>query len=291
MCSSGSLADPWWIDGQEAKVMISQPRGRVLTGWGASWRVVEGLWTWYRRNWRATVVSSLLQPLLLLVAFGVGFGRLIDTSARAAQATGGVPYLAYLAPALLAVSAVQTAAFESSYPILSSFKWRRTYEGIVATPITPGQLAGGQLTWIALRLAMSGAAYLLVITVFGAVRGPGVLAALVFAVLCGMAFSAPLVAFSAAQEHEGGVFTAIFRFVVLPMTLFSGTFFPISQLPSVVRPLAWISPLWHGTELARGAALGTLQLASAAGHLAYLAALLVIGVQLAGWRFRVRLNR
>jgi lipooligosaccharide transport system permease protein len=264
---------------------------QMPTGWAAALRVVEGLWTWYRRNWRATVVSSLLQPLLMLVAFGVGFGSLIDTSARAAQATGGVPYLVYLAPALLAVSAVQTAAFESSYPILSSFKWRRTYEGIAATPITPGQLAGGQLTWIALRLTMSGGAYLLVITLFGAVHGPGVLAAWVFAVLCGMAFSAPLVAFSAVQEHEGGAFSAIFRFVVLPMTLFSGTFFPISELPRAVQPLAWISPLWHGTELARGAALGTLQVTSAAGHIAYLLALLAVGVQLSRRQFQVRLTR
>jgi lipooligosaccharide transport system permease protein len=271
-------------------VMVQFP-SRTLTRWAAQLRVIEGLWTWYRRNWRATVVSSLLQPLLMLVAFGVGFGSLIDTSARAEQATDGVPYLGYLAPALLAVSAVQTAAFESSYPILSSFRWRRTYEGIVATPITPEQLAVGQLTWIALRLTMSGAAYLLVVTLFGAVRGPGVLAALVFAVLCGMAFSAPLVAFSAAQETEGGAFTAIFRFVVLPMTLFSGTFFPISQLPSVIQPVAWISPLWHGTELARGVALGTLRAWPAAGHVVYLIALLVVGVRLTRWQYRVRLTR
>jgi lipooligosaccharide transport system permease protein len=129
------------------------------------------------------------------------------------------------------------------------------------------------------------------IMLFGAVRGPGVLAAWVFAVLCGMAFSAPLVAFSATQEQEGGAFSAIFRFVVLPMTLFSGTFFPISQLPRAVQPLAWISPLWHGTELARGAALGTLQPVAAAGHLGYLVALLMVGVQLTRWQFRVRLTR
>ncbi|MBV8539617.1 MAG: ABC transporter permease [Pseudonocardiales bacterium] len=270
--------------------MTAQSRGRVLTGWEASLRVVEALWTWYRRSWRATVVSSLLQPLLLLVAFGVGLGRLIGTSTRAAQATGGVPYLVYLAPALLAVGAVQTAAFESSYPILSAFKWRRTYEGIATTPITPGQLADGQLIWIALRLTLSGAAYLVVTTLFGAVRGPGVLPALVFAVLCGMAFGAPLVAFSASREREGGAFSAVFRFVVLPMTLFSGTFFPVSRLPRAVQPVAWISPLWHGTELARGAALGTLRLWPSAGHLAYLLVLLVVGVRLSRRRFRVRLT-
>jgi lipooligosaccharide transport system permease protein len=265
--------------------------GQVMGGWGAALRVIEGLWIWYRRNWRATVVSSLLQPVLMLVAFGVGFGSLIDTSARALHVTGGVPYLVYLAPALLAVSAVQIAAFESSYPILSSFKWRRTYEAIAATPITPGQLASGQLAWIAFRLASSGAVYLVVITLFGAVRGPGALAGLIFAVLCGMAFGAPLVAFSASRDQEGGAFTAVFRFVVLPMTLFSGTFFPISQLPMAVQPLAWISPLWHGTELARGAALGTWQLMPAVGHLAYLTAVLAVGVRLARWQFRVRLSR
>ncbi|MGH3918224.1 MAG: ABC transporter permease [Pseudonocardiaceae bacterium] len=265
--------------------------GRVLPGWRAALLVVEERWVWYRRNWRATAISSLLQPLLFLAAFGVGFGSLIDASDRAAQFTGGVSYLAYLAPALLVIGAIHTAAFESTYPILSAFKWQRTYWGVTATPVTSGQLAGGQLTWIALRLTLSAAAYLLVVALFGVIHGPGILAALIFAVLCGMAFSAPLVAFAAAQEGEGTAFTAVFRFVVVPMTLFSGTFFPISQLPGVIQPLAWISPLWHGTELARGAALGTLALWPGVGHVAYLTALLLAGVLLSRWRYRVRLTR
>lgn len=273
-----------------ATVQARRCTGRVLPGWQAALLVVEGLWIWYRRNWRATVISSLLQPLLFLVAFGVGFGALIDSSGRAGQVTGGVSYLDYLAPALLAVGAVQSAAFESTYPILSAFKWQRTYWSVAATPVTSGQLAAGQLTWIALRLALSGAAYLAVIALFGAVQSFGVLAALAFAVLCGMAFSAPLVAFAAAQDNEGSRFAAVFRFVVVPMTLFSGTFFPVSQLPAMIRPLAWISPLWHGTELARGAALGSWELWSAAGHTAYLVALLVAGVLLSVRQFRVRLT-
>ncbi|MGH3901723.1 MAG: ABC transporter permease [Pseudonocardiaceae bacterium] len=265
--------------------------GRVPLGWQAALLVVEERWLWYRRNWRATAISSLLQPLLFLVAFGIGFGRLIDANDGAARATGGMPYLVYLAPALLVIGAVQTAAFESTYPILSAFKWQRTYWAVTATPVTPAQLAGGQLTWIALRLTLSGAAYLLVVALFGVMHGPGVLLALAFAVLCGMAFSAPLVAFSAAQEGEGTAFAAVFRFVVVPMTLFSGTFFPISQLPGVIQPLAWISPLWHGTELTRGATLGTVALWPAVGHVAYLTALLLAGVLLSRWRFRIRLTR
>jgi lipooligosaccharide transport system permease protein len=265
--------------------------GRALPGWRATLLVVEERWTWYRRNWRATAISSLLQPLLFLVAFGVGFGSLIGATDRAVQFTGGVSYLAYLAPALLVIGAIQTAAFESTYPILSAFKWQRTYWAVTATPVTSGQLAGGQLTWIALRLTVSAVAYLLVVVLFGVMHGPGALIALVFTVLCGMAFSAPLVAFSAAQEGEGIVFAAVFRFVVVPMTLFSGTFFPISQLPELIQPLAWISPLWHGTELARAAALDTMTLWPAVGHVAYLMALLLVGVLLSRWRYRVRLTR
>lgn len=273
-----------------ARLETPRATGVALPGWQAVLLVVEGLWTWYRRNWRATLVSSLLQPLLFLVAFGIGFGTLLDRGGRAQQAIGDVPYLVYLAPALLMVGAIQNAAFESTYPVLSGFKWQRSYWSVTDTPITPQQLASGQLTWIALRLAGSGAAYLLVITLFGAVRGPGIVLALPLAVLCGMAFSAPVVAFAATVDNVIA-FNALFRFVVVPMTLFSGTFFPISQLPAVVRPLAWISPLWHGTELSRGAALGTLELGPALGHTGYLVALVLAGVLLARRRFRLRLAR
>jgi lipooligosaccharide transport system permease protein len=247
--------------------------------------VVEGLWVWYRRNWRATVISSVLQPVLMLLALGLGFGSQV----RPGTATGGLPYVVYLAPALLAVSAVQNAASESTFPVLSAFKWQRIYWGITATPITPGEVLGGQLLWIALRLLFSGAAYLVIATALGAVRGPGVLVSLLFALLTGMAFSAPLVAFAASITREGQQFNVLFRFVVLPMTLFAGTFFPVSQLPVPIRLLAWVTPLWHGTELARGAAFGTLHWWPAAGHTAYLVGLFTLGVLLARWRYRARL--
>lgn len=263
-----------------------QSAGRALPGWRAALLVVEGLWTWYRRNWRASLISSVLQPLLLLLAFGVGFGTLVGTS----EAIGGVPYLVYLAPALLAMAAVQNAAMESTWPIMSAFKWQRTYEAIIATPVTIPQLLAGQLLWITLRLLFSGTAYLVVIALFGGITGWGALGALMFAVLCGMAFSAPVVALAAATKREDSVFNALLRFVVLPMTLFSGTFFPVSQLPAWGQALAWLSPLWHGTELARGAAFGTLRPLPAAGHVLYLSALLMIGVLLARWRYAKRLE-
>lgn len=90
--------------------------------------------------------------------------------------------------------------------------------------------------------------------------------------------------------NEGAAFSAFYRFVLISMTLFAGTFFPLDRLPAWVRPLAWVTPLWHGTELSRGVALGTLELMPALGHLAYLLAMLAVGVVLVRRRFARRLN-
>ncbi|GAA1292966.1 ABC transporter permease [Pseudonocardia aurantiaca] len=252
--------------------------------------VVEHNWVWYRKNWRASVVSSVLQPLLFLLAFGVGFGALVDGGGNAAAATGCVDYLVWLAPALLAVSAVQTAAFESTYPVLSGFKWQRVFHAIAAGPISPAQVALGHLLWLAIRMAGAGAIYVGVIAIFGGVSGPGIVVSLLAAVLAGSAVAALVTAFAATLENEGTAFTALFRFVVIPMTLFSGTFFPVDRLPAWVQPLAWISPLWHGTELARAAALDRWHPLAALGHTAYLLALLALGGVLAVRLFTRRLE-
>ena len=248
--------------------------------------VVEGLWTWYRRNWRSTVISSVLQPALFLVALGIGFGSQVEPG----PATLGLPYVQYLAPALLAAGTMQTAAFESTYPILSAFKWQRTYWAVIATPIGAPQLLAGQLTWLAARLAFSAVAFLLVALALGAVVGPGILLSLVFALLTGLACAAPIVAYAATIESEGQQFNVIFRFVVMPMMMFSGTFFPVEQLPGWVQPIVWLTPLWHGTELCRGVALGAIDVLPALGHAAYLLVLLGVGVHFARRTFVRRLE-
>jgi lipooligosaccharide transport system permease protein len=252
--------------------------------------VVEHFWVWYRRNWRATAVSSVLQPLLFLLAFGVGFGSLVEGAGGVAAATGGVGYLVWLAPALLAVSAVQTAAFESSYPVLSGFKWQRVYHGMTAGPVSPAQVAMGHLVWVAVKTTGSGVVYIAIIAVFGGVASPGIVVSLLAAVLAGAAVAALVTAFSATLESEGTAFSVLFRFVVIPMTLFSGTFFPIDRMPGWVQPVAWVSPLWHGTEIARAAALDRWQPLAALGHTAYLLALLVLGAILAARLFTRRLQ-
>ncbi|MPZ83401.1 MAG: ABC transporter permease [Actinophytocola sp.] len=260
--------------------------GRVLGLVRGPLIVVEGMWTWYRRNWRATVVSSIVQPVLFLLALGFGLGSQVQST----DATGGLRYVVYLAPALLVATAAQIAAFESTYPVLSAFKWQQTYHAISASPISPAQILAGHLSWVGIRLAGAGAAYLVVAAALGTLTGPGVLLTLVVAVLTGLAVAAPITAYAATIESEGQQFNAIFRFVVMPMTLFAGAFFPVEQLPVWIRPIAWVTPVWHGTEFGRDAAFGTLAWWPALGHLAFLLALFLGGARIAARNYRRRLS-
>lgn len=259
--------------------------GKVVGPWRAMWLRVEGHWAWYRRHWRSKIYSSGLHPLLFLGAMGLGFGSQVEPGA----ATGGVEYLHYIAPTLLVSGAMMSAVGDASYPVLSGFKWQRDYIAVTATPITPGQLLGGQLMWVALRLLLSSLVYAVIALLFGAWLNWGALLAVVVAVVTGMACAAPVMAIAGSIYGEGLQFVSLNRFVVLPMTLFAGTFFPISRIAMPLRSLAWVSPLWHGNALARGATLGGLEPLAAAGHAAFLVALFIAGAVVARQRFYRRL--
>lgn len=252
-----------------------------------------------RRYFKMAAFSQLGAPILYMLALGVGLGSVVNKGAGAASL--GTSYLSFIAPALVAATALQVGAGEATYPILhGGFKYQRTYFGMNATPVTATQIAQGTLAWIALRVAVSAVLYLFVVACFGGVRSIGAVLTIPVATLGAMAFAAPVAAYSASVETEGGGFAAIFRFLVTPMFLFSGTFYPVSTLPEWARLLAWVSPLWHATELARWVSLGPLRLGSGVGsvsgvaalvHLAYLLTLTVAGVLLTGWRYRVRLSK
>jgi lipooligosaccharide transport system permease protein len=229
-----------------------------------------------------------LTPLLYVLALGVGLGSVVNK-----HGTGqlGVPYLVFVAPAFLTAAALQIAAADSAYPIMAGFKWWRTFHGMAATPLSPAQICNGQLLWVALRLAANSTLYLAIMASFGGARRWWVLLAVPSATLTGIAFGAGVAAMAATIESQGNGFNVLFRFVVTPMFLFSGTFYPISQLPEWGRWLAYISPLWHGTELSRDAAIGGLSGWAVVGHIAYLTLWLAVGLMLAHWRFRVRLRK
>lgn len=229
----------------------------------------------YRSAWRATVTTAFLNPLFFLLSIGVLLGGVIDDD------VAGLPYLEFVAPGLLAAAAMQIGVNEGSHPVMAGIRWVRTYHGVVATPVRITELFTGLLGWVALRILVSAAIFTGVAAAIGAFRSPLAVLAPAAALLCGLAFAAPLAALAASLADEGGaLLTGVFRFVILPLFLFSGTFFPVSQLPAWLEPVAWATPLWHGVTLCRDLATGQLPV-SALGHAAFMLAFVAGGSLLA----------
>lgn len=240
----------------------------------------------YRRTWQGSIYSGVLNPVLYLGAMGLGLGTLVDR--HGTSSLGHVSYLAFLAPGLLAAASMQTAMGESTYPVFGSVKWLKTYEAAISSPLRPADLFHGHLLFTAARLTMNSAVFLAVMAAFGSVRSAWAIAALPAAVLTGMAFASPIEAYTMTCSKETS-FAMLFRFGIIPLFLFSGTFFPVSQLPAVVRPLAYATPLWHGVALCRALTLGNAQPGSAAVHAGYLILVTAIGVAVGNRTYRRRL--
>lgn len=253
----------------------------------ATWRAFEHHLVGYRRTWRGTIVSSFLNPILYLVAMGVGLGAFVDAGAGA-RSLGGQTYLQFIAPGLLAAIAMMTAAFESTYPVMSAWKWQKIYYGMLATPLRVSHVLGGHLLFVAFRVATTAVIYLLVMALFGAIASWWGLLSAVAALLVGMALAGPTFAIAVSTDRDT-VFAMYFRFAIMPMFLFSGAFFPVNQLPDFIEPVAYVLPLFHGVELSRAFAGGVLEPAMIALHTGYLVAWLVGGLWLAARAFRRRL--
>jgi lipooligosaccharide transport system permease protein len=255
-------------------------------------RVFEHRFLSYRRTFRASIFSSFLTPVLFLTAMGLGLGTYVDSTTT--DALGGVPYIAFLAPGLLVASAMQAASFEATFPIMGGLVWSRIYHAMYATPISARDVTLGNLAWIGARLLLIATVFTIVIVAFGAAQSPLVVLAIPVAALTGLAFAAPIAAFAATQRTPDR-FAAIFRFLITPLFIFSGTFFPVEALPPVVQPLAWLTPLYHGGVLARGLSLGTIgedpTFGLALVHLAVLLGFVVVGTVVAIRTFTAKLVR
>jgi lipooligosaccharide transport system permease protein len=252
----------------------------------ASSRVFTRNWLVYRRLWHRSIAFGFLQPLMFLTAMGIGIGSLI--SAQQQDAFGGYPYLHWIGPGLMSAMAMQTATFESTYPIMNKIMWGRNYEAMLSTPLEVRSLVGGELAWVAFRIGTLASVFLIVLTALGITRTPLAILAIPVAMLTGVAFAACLIAFTATQKNDVG-FSAIFRFVINPLFLFSGTFFPLTQLPEALRAVAWATPLFHAVQLIRGLVLDDLDLATAPIHLAYLLVMAGIGAVMADRLLRRRM--
>ena len=242
--------------------------------------------TVYRRIWRSSVWSSLFGPLFYLGAMGFGLGTLVNRHGTASL--GGVSYLAFVAPAILSTGAMNTAMGEASYPVFGSVKWNKIYIAAQATPLRPGDIYRGHLLFMTMRIAMNTALITVYMGAFGAARSAWTVLAWPAATLTGLAFAAPIAAWAVTLKTES-TFAYLFRFGMMPLMLFSGTFFPLSQLPGWLRLVAYATPLWHGTDLCRMLSLGEVDPPGALIHVAYLTALSALGIWAGARTYRRRL--
>jgi lipooligosaccharide transport system permease protein len=239
----------------------------------------------YKRVWRATITTALLNPIFFLLSIGMLLGNLVDDG----QADlGGLTYLEFVAPGLLAAAAMQMGTGEATYPVMAGIKWWRTYHGVVATPVRVSELVLGTFAWAALRIAVASAIFAAIAGIGGAFESPLAVLAPLAALLCGLAFTAPISAFCASLEDDTWI-PALMRFGIVPMFLFAGTFFPVEQLPDWLEPIAWATPLWHGVTLCRDLGSGSVEALATVVHVAYLLAFVLAGTAAAIVVFRRRL--
>lgn len=236
----------------------------------------------YRRTWRGTALSSFVLPILTVLGFGLSVGHFVE------QGVAGTPYLDWVVPGLLASTAMQVAIGESSFPVLGGFEWVKIYFAQIAAPLRVSDILGGHLAFVLFRVLVSGTAFLAVMAAAGTVHSPWALATLPIALLVGLAVAGPVHAYTATIRIDSYL-ALLFRFAMIPMSLFSGAFFPVESLPVGLRFLAYAMPLWHGVDLSRAATLGVAPDWSVTGHLLALAAWSLLGWLLALRQFRRRL--
>jgi lipooligosaccharide transport system permease protein len=221
---------------------------------------------------------------LFLLSMGVSVGAYVD---RAGQL--GLPYLDFIAPGLLVSTSLQIAMGESAWPVLGAFRWSRIYHAMRATPLRVADLVAGEILFVLLRVGAAAVGFVAVMGAFGAVHSWWAPAVVPVALLVGAATCPPVLAFTASISSDN-MFALLFRFGVIPMTLFAGVFFPVSAMPVAARWLAYASPLWHGVDLARAATLGTPLAVPAILHIGYLLAWAGGGYLLARARYARRLT-
>lgn len=238
----------------------------------AALRVLEGQLVAYRRQWRGNVVSTFVNPVLFLTAMGLGLGSLVDRTDQ----LGGLGYLPFYASGLLAAQAMQTGAADGGFPVMAGLKWVKTWFLTITAPVTPRQLVLGHLAFVTLRLTFASVVFAVVASLFGAFAVHRGLAAVPVVVVCGLAYAVVVMAITVTWQSDQAL-VSVFRFGLVPMFLLSGTFFPVTQLPGWLQPVAQVVPLWHAVELVRAVTVGVATAWPTWVHLGWLTVWLVAG--------------
>ncbi|MFZ4719342.1 MAG: ABC transporter permease [Ilumatobacteraceae bacterium] len=252
-------------------------------------RVWESHFRLYRTIWKSNVMASLLQPFLYLLGMGLGVGALVDQGDNTAI-LGGLTYFQFLAPSLIVTTAMMVTSGEAMWPVLGGFKWQSGYHAAAATPMSPSDIVAGVFLWHTTKALIAGTAVATVLLGFEETRSIGLPLAVVAGALTGLAFSAVITAWTATREQDFS-FPNIQRFVITPLFLFGGAFYPIDQLPTALQWVAKVTPLWHGVELARDSVNRRLEWGSTLLHVAYLSLFIAAGWLSARRTFTKRLGK
>lgn len=227
----------------------------------------------WAKVWRSGVFTTFVAPVLMLLALGVGMGQLVESDPAE---LGGLDYLAFVTPGLMVATAMQTAAGNSLWPVMSGHRWLGTYYSQSASPMGSSDIYAGQVVWTGAKALLQSVVFLLVGMALGGVLSPWGVLAIPAAALTAVAIGAPLAAFAATQDSDAA-FDVLLRVVIVPMYLFSGTLFAIDQLPAGLQVVAKVLPVWHGVELARAATTGSADFGSVLVHVGVLLAYLGAG--------------
>ena len=211
---------------------------------------IRGMMKW----WDAILAFGLGNPVLYLMSIGIGIGALVNKGSGGG--IDGVPYLEFLAPALLATAAIQGAMDETTFPTMEGFVWRKTFYAVGATAITPRQLVNGVMLAAMARCFAQVFMYEVILVLFGAIPLISLPILTLVSGLAGFGFAAVMMSLTVFVKDDDGFFAIIGRFVLTPMFMFSGTYFPLSTLPMYLQWIGWISPVWHATDLGRALSYG-----------------------------------
>ncbi len=276
--------------GAQLPVPLTPERSAAKSRRFGSWYFAEHTFRVMRRYAVSVFLYSVGQPLAYLYAMGIGLAALIN--ANGGSHFAGVGYLTFLAPALVASAALMSATGEFMFPIMDGFKWRRTFYGPHASPLGPEQIANGHIIGVGIRILVPTAIYFVTVVLFGAAPGPWAWLSIFTATLCALSFGLPLMAYVSTLQTDAGQFAIVQRFIVTPLFLFSGTFFPLATLPVFLQWIGWLSPLWHATEIGRVLSYGYAEpVWLSIVHVLYMAATAVVGWRLAQRIFIRRLGK
>jgi len=241
--------------------------------------LVERNFMVYRRLW-LIVVSGFFEPVFYLLSIGVGIGTIVGSVTGADGRP--VDYTVFVAPALLAASAMNGAIYDATFNIFWKLKYAKTYDAVLATPLRPADVALGEIAWAQLRGTIYSAAFLLVMFVMGLIESWWAVLALPTTVLIGFAFAA--VGMAATSFMRSWQDFDFVQLAILPMFLFSTTFYPLGIYPRPLQLFVECTPLYHGIELLRALTTGAGVGVGLIGHAAYFVVMAAVGASISAHR-------